>query len=170
MLLQTQRDTQLYISTSQRNYNQISACACLMFSLKKNLCWLKRCRSFKVCTICDMAKSTVCVTHTFCKCLLYHQCFETDFTKLALMWNTCSKFTSNDICECSVKLSLMAVVEPVVGSGTTTTDTAKHLKLVNKNGKGKFLYSAVSSTQNCSNHFTIYSLADLFKQTPSQLL
>ena len=36
--------------------------------------------------------------------------------------------------------------------------------------KGKFLYSAVSGHQDGSEHFTLYSLADKFNQTPSQLL
>ena len=36
--------------------------------------------------------------------------------------------------------------------------------------KGKFLYSAVSNPQVCSEHFTLTSLTDLFNQTPSQLL
>ena len=27
---------------------------------------------------------------------------------------------------------------------------------INNNGTGKFLYSAVSHPQNCSNHFTLY--------------
>ena len=36
-------------------------------------------------------------------------------------------------------------------------------------GKGKFLYSAVSS-QDCSKLLTIYSLAEVFNQTPSGLL
>ena len=36
--------------------------------------------------------------------------------------------------------------------------------------KGEFLYSAVSSPQDCSKPFTLYSLTDLFNQTPSQLL
>ena len=35
--------------------------------------------------------------------------------------------------------------------------------------KGKFLYSAVSSPQDCSKHLTLYSLADLFNQTTSKL-
>ena len=35
---------------------------------------------------------------------------------------------------------------------------------------GKFLYSAVSNPPDCSKQFTLYSLADLFNQTPSQLL
>ena len=36
--------------------------------------------------------------------------------------------------------------------------------------KRKFLYIAVSRPQDCSKHFTLYSLADLFNRTPSQLL
>ena len=36
--------------------------------------------------------------------------------------------------------------------------------------KGKFLYSAVSSPQDWSRHFTLCSLADLFNWTPTQLL
>ena len=39
-----------------------------------------------------------------------------------------------------------------------------------KKGKGKFLCSAVSNPQDCSKRFTLYSLADLFNQTPSQLI
>ena len=35
---------------------------------------------------------------------------------------------------------------------------------------GKFLYSAVSSPQDCSKRLDFTSLADLFNQTPSQLL
>ena len=35
-------------------------------------------------------------------------------------------------------------------------------------GKAKFVYSAVANPQDCSKRFT--SLADLFNQTPSQLL
>ena len=37
-------------------------------------------------------------------------------------------------------------------------------------GKGEFLYSAVSNPQDYSKRFTLYSLADLFNQTPSRLL
>ena len=36
--------------------------------------------------------------------------------------------------------------------------------------KCKFLYNAVSSPQDCSKHFTLYSLADLYNQTPYRLL
>ena len=36
--------------------------------------------------------------------------------------------------------------------------------------KGKFLYSAVTSSQDHSKHFTLTSLTDLFTQTPSRLL
>ena len=39
-----------------------------------------------------------------------------------------------------------------------------------KTGIGKFLYSAVSSTQDRSKRFTLYSVTDLFTQTPSRLL
>ena len=38
---------------------------------------------------------------------------------------------------------------------------------LNHKGKGKFLYSAASSHQDCSKRFS--SLTDLFKLTPSQL-
>ena len=36
--------------------------------------------------------------------------------------------------------------------------------------RGVFSYCAVSSSQDCSEHFTLHSLTDLFSQTPSQLL
>ena len=36
--------------------------------------------------------------------------------------------------------------------------------------KGKFLYSAISNSQDCSKRFTLSSLAHLFNQTPSQPL
>jgi len=36
--------------------------------------------------------------------------------------------------------------------------------------KGKFLYSSISNTEDCSVHCTVYSLTDLFNGTPSWLL
>ena len=36
--------------------------------------------------------------------------------------------------------------------------------------KDKFFYIAVSIPQDCSKHFSLYSLADLFNGTPSRLL
>ena len=36
--------------------------------------------------------------------------------------------------------------------------------------KGEFLYSTISNPQDCSKHFTLYSLATLFNRTSSQLL
>ena len=37
-------------------------------------------------------------------------------------------------------------------------------------GKSKFLYSTASIPEECSKYFTLYSLPDLFNQTPSRLL
>ena len=36
--------------------------------------------------------------------------------------------------------------------------------------KGKFLYSAVANPQDFSKRFTLYSLADLFNQTPYRII
>ena len=38
------------------------------------------------------------------------------------------------------------------------------------NKKGKFLYSEVASTQDCSKCFILYFTADLFNQTLSQVV
>ena len=45
-----------------------------------------------------------------------------------------------------------------------------HLYLSVKISKGEFLYSTISNLHDCSKRFTLYSLVDLFNQTPSRLL
>ena len=46
------------------------------------------------------------------------------------------------------------------GTHISGNDLCKHVKYI----------STISSPQDCSKRFTVYSLADLFNQTPSQLL
>jgi len=40
----------------------------------------------------------------------------------------------------------------------------------NHKGKTKFLHKPMSSPKDCSKHYPLHSLADLFSQTPSSLL
>ena len=47
---------------------------------------------------------------------------------------------------------------------------SKYIIHIKGNGKGKFLYSAVSNHSDYSKRFTLHPLTDLFIPRPSQLL
>ena len=46
----------------------------------------------------------------------------------------------------------------------------KVFSIITNEDKGTFLHSAVSSNWDCSKHFTLHPLADLFFRTPTRLL